>query len=226
MLGKLNPHQNTDNHQVTAYNKHFTRTLMYCTYHFMCTKTETSTPPDHTATIFIAARDLAWAGTIFLTIRDVSTTEVNHRNVNVPWPTKGMGDAEYIFAFQNLVMPIADEFNPDLVISQSTIDAIVILKGDFSLTTFSCGWFRCRCWRSTWRLLCDPCLLRSYDAYAYAPRWRQTDCLPRGDFNCSQLILDIMYLDILPGRLQSSINLKVSSGCDSNSDRRNARSSK
>ena len=41
------------------------------------------------------------------------------RNINIPWPTKGMGDADYIFAFQQVVMPIAFEFNPDLVMSKS-----------------------------------------------------------------------------------------------------------
>jgi histone deacetylase 6 len=37
-------------------------------------------------------------------------------NVNIPWPTKGMGDGDYIFAFQQVVMPIAYEFDPHLVI--------------------------------------------------------------------------------------------------------------
>lgn len=41
------------------------------------------------------------------------------KNVNIPWPTKGMGDADYIYAFQHVVMPIAAEFNPDLVIGKS-----------------------------------------------------------------------------------------------------------
>ncbi len=40
------------------------------------------------------------------------------RNVNVPWPTKGMGDADYMLAFQQIVMPIAHEFDPDLIISK------------------------------------------------------------------------------------------------------------
>ena len=30
-----------------------------------------------------------------------------------------MGDADYLFAFQNVVMPVAFDFNPDLVISES-----------------------------------------------------------------------------------------------------------
>lgn len=39
------------------------------------------------------------------------------RNVNVPWPSQGMGDGDYMYAFQQVVMPIALEFDPDLVIS-------------------------------------------------------------------------------------------------------------
>lgn len=39
-------------------------------------------------------------------------------NINIPWPTKGMGDADYMYAFQHVVMPIATEFNPDLVIGE------------------------------------------------------------------------------------------------------------
>jgi hypothetical protein len=30
-----------------------------------------------------------------------------------------MGDGDYMFAFQQVVMPIAEEFNPDLIISKS-----------------------------------------------------------------------------------------------------------
>lgn len=40
------------------------------------------------------------------------------RNINIPWPTKGMGDADYMLAFQHIVMPVACEFDPDLVISE------------------------------------------------------------------------------------------------------------
>ena len=39
------------------------------------------------------------------------------RNINVPWVTKGMGDADYLYAFQHVVLPVAYEFDPDLVIS-------------------------------------------------------------------------------------------------------------
>jgi len=45
------------------------------------------------------------------------------RNVNIPWHDQGMGDAEYMAAFQQIVMPIAYEFNPDLVIVSAGFDA-------------------------------------------------------------------------------------------------------
>ena len=43
------------------------------------------------------------------------------RNINIPWPTKGMGDADYLLAFQHIVMPVAYQFDPDLVISRWSI---------------------------------------------------------------------------------------------------------
>ena len=42
---------------------------------------------------------------------------IRRRNVNIPWPSQGMGDGDYMYAFQQVVMPISQEFNPDLVIS-------------------------------------------------------------------------------------------------------------
>ncbi|KAA1103201.1 Histone deacetylase hda1, variant 2 [Puccinia graminis f. sp. tritici] len=44
-------------------------------------------------------------------------------NVNIPWPEGGMCDADYIYAFQRLVMPIAMEFDPDFVIVSAGFDA-------------------------------------------------------------------------------------------------------
>lgn len=44
-------------------------------------------------------------------------------NVNVPWPTGGVGDADYIYAFRKVILPICQEFNPDLVIISSGFDA-------------------------------------------------------------------------------------------------------
>lgn len=45
------------------------------------------------------------------------------RNVNIGWHDQGMGDGEYIAAFQRIVMPIAQEFDPDLVIVSAGFDA-------------------------------------------------------------------------------------------------------
>ncbi|KAF5354646.1 hypothetical protein D9756_005351 [Leucocoprinus leucothites] len=44
-------------------------------------------------------------------------------SVNVPWPCAGMGDADYIHAFQKIVLPIAMEFAPDLVMISAGFDA-------------------------------------------------------------------------------------------------------
>ncbi|PGH36252.1 histone deacetylase 6/10 [[Emmonsia] crescens] len=45
------------------------------------------------------------------------------KNINIPWPTQGMGDGDYMYAFQEVVMPIAYEFDPDLVIISAGFDA-------------------------------------------------------------------------------------------------------
>ncbi|KAK6360769.1 Histone deacetylase hda1 [Orbilia blumenaviensis] len=44
-------------------------------------------------------------------------------NVNIPWATGGICDADYIYAFQRVVMPIAYEYQPDLVIISAGFDA-------------------------------------------------------------------------------------------------------
>ncbi|XP_012259593.2 histone deacetylase 6 isoform X2 [Athalia rosae] len=46
-------------------------------------------------------------------------------NVNIPWNKKGMGDPEYIAAFQQIVMPIAYQFNPELVLVSAGFDACI-----------------------------------------------------------------------------------------------------
>lgn len=45
------------------------------------------------------------------------------KNVNIGWHDQGMGDGEYMAAFQKIVMPIAREFNPDLVVISAGFDA-------------------------------------------------------------------------------------------------------
>lgn len=44
-------------------------------------------------------------------------------NVNIPWSCHGMTDGDYLFAFQRVIMPIAQDFNPDLVIIAAGFDA-------------------------------------------------------------------------------------------------------
>lgn len=45
------------------------------------------------------------------------------RNVNIPWETAGMTDGDYLYAFQQVIMPIAQDFNPDMVIVSAGFDA-------------------------------------------------------------------------------------------------------
>jgi hypothetical protein len=54
-----------------------------------------------------------------ISFRSESILTSDCRNINIPWPDQGMGDGDYMWAFQKVVMPIATEFNPDLVISKS-----------------------------------------------------------------------------------------------------------
>ncbi|XP_031288190.1 histone deacetylase 15 [Pistacia vera] len=43
--------------------------------------------------------------------------------VNIPWSRGGVGDNDYVFAFQNVVLPIASEFAPDFTIISAGFDA-------------------------------------------------------------------------------------------------------
>lgn len=45
------------------------------------------------------------------------------KNINIGWAEQGVGDGEYMAAFQKIVMPIAQEFDPDLVIVSAGFDA-------------------------------------------------------------------------------------------------------
>lgn len=44
-------------------------------------------------------------------------------NINIAWNKSQMGDADYLYAFHRLIMPIASEFKPDLVIVSAGFDA-------------------------------------------------------------------------------------------------------
>lgn len=41
------------------------------------------------------------------------------KNVNIPWEGDGRTDADYLYAFLKIVMPICYEFAPDLIIGPS-----------------------------------------------------------------------------------------------------------
>ncbi|CAG8648726.1 17698_t:CDS:10, partial [Acaulospora morrowiae] len=45
------------------------------------------------------------------------------KTINIPWPRSGMCDSDYIYAFNKVVMPIAFEFDPDIVIVSAGFDA-------------------------------------------------------------------------------------------------------
>ncbi|XP_020087205.1 histone deacetylase 15 isoform X1 [Ananas comosus] len=44
-------------------------------------------------------------------------------SVNIPWSRGGVGDNDYFFAFQHVVLPIASEFAPDIIIISAGFDA-------------------------------------------------------------------------------------------------------
>lgn len=44
-------------------------------------------------------------------------------SVNVPWQSAGVGDADYMYAFRRVIVPIIGEFDPDLVIVSAGFDA-------------------------------------------------------------------------------------------------------
>ncbi|XP_050425682.1 histone deacetylase 6-like [Adelges cooleyi] len=45
--------------------------------------------------------------------------------INIPWNKAGMGDAEYISVMQNLILPVAYEFCPELVLVSAGFDAAI-----------------------------------------------------------------------------------------------------
>ena len=52
-------------------------------------------------------------------------------NVNIPWNKSGMGDLEYLTAFTKIVLPIAYQFNPELVLGKfSTYFAYIMQVND------------------------------------------------------------------------------------------------
>ncbi|KAG8686546.1 Histone deacetylase hda1 [Ceratobasidium sp. 395] len=65
-----------------------------------------------------------YPGGTYGSMNSVGTGEGRGKSVNIPWPTGDMGDADYMYAFLSLVMPIAYEFAPQFVIlSEDVVSA-------------------------------------------------------------------------------------------------------
>ncbi|XP_077291609.1 histone deacetylase 6 isoform X4 [Arctopsyche grandis] len=69
-------------------------------------------------------------GTFFPSSTEGNYTQVGESsgrgfNVNIPWNKRGMGDKEYLAAFTQIVLPIAYEFNPELVLVSAGFDACI-----------------------------------------------------------------------------------------------------
>lgn len=47
------------------------------------------------------------------------------KTVNIPWPCAGMTDADYLYAFREVIIPIAMEFAPDVVVVSAGFDAAI-----------------------------------------------------------------------------------------------------
>jgi hypothetical protein len=43
-------------------------------------------------------------------------------NINVPWPHGGFGDADYLAVWEHILMPVALDFNPDIVFISAGCD--------------------------------------------------------------------------------------------------------
>ncbi|KAL8056726.1 hypothetical protein ABFS82_04G137600 [Erythranthe guttata] len=54
---------------------------------------------------------------------EVGTMGAEGYCVNVPWSRGGVGDNDYVFAFQQVVLPIVSEFDPDFTIISAGFDA-------------------------------------------------------------------------------------------------------
>ncbi|XP_021292116.1 histone deacetylase 15 isoform X1 [Herrania umbratica] len=54
---------------------------------------------------------------------EVGTKGAEGYCVNIPWSRGGVGDNDYIFAFQHVVLPIASKFSPDFTIISAGFDA-------------------------------------------------------------------------------------------------------
>lgn len=56
-------------------------------------------------------------------IKEIGLNEGQGYNWNIAWSSEAMGDAEYIAAFRTIIMPIAHDFNPSMVLVACGFDA-------------------------------------------------------------------------------------------------------
>lgn len=56
-------------------------------------------------------------------LRQVGVDSGEGTTVNVAWDGAGMGDADYLAAFHHLLLPIASQFAPTLIIVSAGFDA-------------------------------------------------------------------------------------------------------
>lgn len=55
------------------------------------------------------------------------------KTVNIPWSCPGMTDADYLYAFREVIMPIAMEFSPDVVVGNVDYNFMNIKKNDINM---------------------------------------------------------------------------------------------
>lgn len=47
----------------------------------------------------------------------------------MPWPHGGFGDSDYLAVWDHVLLPIAKDFNPDIVLISGGFDSGIILSG-------------------------------------------------------------------------------------------------
>ncbi|XP_055961168.1 histone deacetylase 18-like isoform X1 [Mercurialis annua] len=59
-------------------------------------------------------------------------------NINVPWENTGCGDADYLAVWDHILLPVAKEFDPDMIIVSAGLDAdpLYNLKKPIELSSF------------------------------------------------------------------------------------------
>jgi histone deacetylase 6 len=64
---------------------------------------------------------------------EVGSEHARGTTVNLPIPML-MGDSEYLEAFDKLLLPIANEFEPDLILISAGFDAVTLLRNHRNTT--------------------------------------------------------------------------------------------